>query len=74
MSSSETKSKKSKNKNKLSIKIQKKKVFRANEPLISVFMWGINYSVIRLIHFEIMKLFHLIIIIIIINLFKSVMN
>lgn len=44
---SETKSvgKKVKNKNKLSIKIQKKKVFRATEPLIAVFMWGINYSV-----------------------------
>ena len=42
---SELKSKKSKNKNKLSIKIQKKKVFRATEPLIAVFMWGINHTV-----------------------------
>lgn len=24
---------------------QKKKLFRANEPLLSVFMWGVNYSV-----------------------------
>lgn len=46
MSSGESSSKKkAKNKNKLSIKIQKKKVFRATEPLIAVFMWGINYSV-----------------------------
>jgi hypothetical protein len=37
--------KKSKNKLKLSIKIQKKKVFRPTEPLLSIFMWGINYSV-----------------------------
>lgn len=36
--------KKNKNKNKLSIKIQKKKVFRATEPLIAVFMWGVNYT------------------------------
>ncbi len=45
--SSETKKmgKKFKNKNKLSIKIQKKKVFRATDPLIAVFMWGINYTV-----------------------------
>lgn len=37
--------KKSKNKNKLSIKIQKKKVFRTTEPLIAIFMWGVNYTV-----------------------------
>ncbi len=37
-------SKKFKNKNKLSIKIQKKKVFRTTDPLIAVFMWGINYT------------------------------
>lgn len=24
---------------------QKQKVFRANEPFISVFMWGVNHSV-----------------------------
>jgi 1-phosphatidylinositol-5-phosphate 4-kinase len=36
--------KKNKNKNKLSIKIQKKKVFRATEPLVAVFMWGVNYT------------------------------
>ena len=24
---------------------QKKKLFRANEPLLSVFMWGINHTV-----------------------------
>lgn len=24
---------------------QKKKLFRANEPVLSVFMWGVNYSV-----------------------------
>ena len=28
---------------------QKKKLFRANEPLLSVFMWGINHTV-RIIH------------------------
>ena len=37
--------KKSKNKNKLSIKIPKRKVFRTTEPLIAIFMWGINYTV-----------------------------
>ncbi len=42
--------KKSKNKNKLSIKIQKKKVFRPTEPLIGVFMWGVNHSVNELKH------------------------
>lgn len=42
--------KKPKNKNKLSIKIQKKKVFRATEPLMAVFMWGVNYSVNELKH------------------------
>lgn len=25
--------------------LQKKKLFRANEPLLSVFMWGINHTV-----------------------------
>ncbi|RNA42135.1 phosphatidylinositol 5-phosphate 4-kinase type-2 alpha [Brachionus plicatilis] len=51
MSSGESSSKnKSKNKNKLSIKIQKKKVFRATEPLIAVFMWGVNYSCNELKH------------------------
>ena len=33
---------KSKKKN---FKKQKRKVFRANEPFISVFMWGVNHSV-----------------------------
>ena len=37
--------KKSKNKNKLSIKIPKRKVFRTTEPLIAIFMWGVNYTV-----------------------------
>ena len=50
--------KKSKNKNKLSIKIQKKKVFRTTEPLIAIFMWGVNYTV--CIHFFIYFFFKLI--------------
>ncbi len=37
--------KKPKHKTKLSIKIQKKKVFRPTEPLLSIFMWGTNYTV-----------------------------
>lgn len=39
--------KKKKNYKKRGIKVveQKKRVFRASEPLLSVFMWGINYSV-----------------------------
>ncbi len=35
---------KKKAKSKMSIKLQKKKVFRENEPLVAVFMWGINYT------------------------------
>lgn len=31
-------------KKKMSIKLQKKKVFRENEPLVAIFMWGINYT------------------------------
>ncbi|OXU29906.1 hypothetical protein TSAR_001002 [Trichomalopsis sarcophagae] len=27
------------------VKHQKAKVFRANEPLLSVFMWGVNHTV-----------------------------
>ena len=42
---SEVKKKSKHNKLKLSIKIQKKKVFRPTEPLLSIFMWGVNYSV-----------------------------
>lgn len=35
---------KKKAKNKMSIKLQKKKVFRETEPLVAIFMWGINYT------------------------------
>lgn len=35
---------KKKAKTKMSIKLQKKKVFRENEPLVAIFMWGINYT------------------------------
>lgn len=45
MSGLESKLKKARNKNKLSIKIQKKKVFRTTDPLLAVFMWGVNYTV-----------------------------
>lgn len=41
--------KKHKAKPKLSIKIQKKKVFRPTEPLLSIFTWGINYTVSNII-------------------------
>lgn len=27
------------------VKHQKVKVFRANEPLLSIFMWGVNHTV-----------------------------
>lgn len=30
------------------VKHQKVKLFRANEPILSVFMWGINHTVIHL--------------------------
>jgi hypothetical protein len=36
---------KKKSKNKMSIKIPKRKVFRTTEPLIAIFMWGVNYTV-----------------------------
>ena len=36
---------KKKAKGKMSIKLQKKKVFRETEPLVAIFMWGINYTV-----------------------------
>jgi hypothetical protein len=52
--------KKSKNKNKLSIKIPKRKVFRTTEPLIAIFMWGVNYTVCLLYLFFINKYFILI--------------
>lgn len=29
----------------LRVKHQKRKLFRANEPFLSVFMWGVNHSV-----------------------------
>lgn len=29
------------------VKHQKVKLFRANEPLLSVFMWGVNHTVIK---------------------------
>lgn len=29
------------------VKHQKVKLFRANEPILSVFMWGINHTVIE---------------------------
>lgn len=35
---------KKKAKGKMSIKLQKKKVFRETEPLVAIFMWGINYT------------------------------
>lgn len=35
---------KKKAKTKMSIKLQKKKVFRETEPLVAIFMWGINYT------------------------------
>lgn len=35
---------KKKAKTKVSIKLQKKKVFRETEPLVAIFMWGINYT------------------------------
>lgn len=31
------------------VKHQKVKLFRANEPLLSVFMWGVNHTVIVLL-------------------------
>ncbi|KAF6016419.1 PIP4K2B [Bugula neritina] len=31
---------------------QKKKLFRANEPVLSVFMWGVNYSITNLSHVD----------------------
>lgn len=31
------------------VKHQKVKLFRANEPLLSVFMWGVNHSVSKII-------------------------
>jgi 1-phosphatidylinositol-5-phosphate 4-kinase len=34
-------------KKRIRVKRQKVKVFRASEPLISVFMWGVNHSVSR---------------------------
>ncbi|KAF2344974.1 Phosphatidylinositol-4-phosphate 5-kinase core [Trinorchestia longiramus] len=35
------------------VKHQKVKLFRANEPLLSVFMWGVNHSINELIHVNI---------------------
>lgn len=31
------------------VKHQKVKLFRANEPLLSVFMWGVNHTVSKLL-------------------------
>lgn len=33
------------------VKHQKVKLFRANEPLLSVFMWGVNHTVSARLHF-----------------------
>ncbi|CAG0912628.1 unnamed protein product [Notodromas monacha] len=35
------------------VKHQKRKLFRANEPLLSVFMWGVNHSINELSHVNI---------------------
>ncbi|KAI0988987.1 hypothetical protein GJ496_007713 [Pomphorhynchus laevis] len=37
-------------KSKFKVKHQKRKLFRANEPFFSVFMWGVNYSVVEVSH------------------------
>lgn len=37
----------------LKVKHQKAKVFRASEPLLSVFMWGINHTINELTHVNI---------------------
>lgn len=39
-----------KQKTKFKVKHQKRKLFRANEPFFSVFMWGVNYSVVEVSH------------------------
>uniref|UniRef100_T1JNX9 1-phosphatidylinositol-5-phosphate 4-kinase n=1 Tax=Strigamia maritima TaxID=126957 RepID=T1JNX9_STRMM len=40
-------------KKKLKVKHQKVKLFRANEPLLSVFMWGVNHTIRELAHVSI---------------------
>lgn len=32
--------------------LQKKKLFRANDPMLSVFMWGVNYSVSTTVYYQ----------------------
>ncbi|KAL7674365.1 hypothetical protein ACOME3_000646 [Neoechinorhynchus agilis] len=39
-----------KTKSKFKVKHQKRKLFRANEPFFSVFMWGVNYSAVEMSH------------------------
>jgi hypothetical protein len=46
-----------KTKSKFKVRHQKHKLFRANEPLLSVLMWGVNFTVIQNI-FKKYELFH----------------
>ncbi len=41
-----------KTKSKFKVRHQKHKVFRANDPLLSVLMWGVNFTVSNDIYFE----------------------
>lgn len=41
-----------KTKSKFKVRHQKHKLFRANEPLLSVLMWGVNFTVSKLINFQ----------------------
>lgn len=40
------------------VKHQKVKLFRANEPILSVFMWGINHTVSCLLIYFLVFFFH----------------
>jgi len=40
-------------KKRIRVKHQKVKLFRANEPILSVFMWGINHTIKELVHINI---------------------
>jgi hypothetical protein len=41
-----------KTKSKFKVRHQKHKVFRANDPLLSVLMWGVNFTVSNNIYFQ----------------------
>ena len=40
-------------KKQIRVKHQKVKLFRASEPILSVFMWGINHTIKELVHINI---------------------